>query len=255
MKKENTAIRLKTIMNMRGLRQVDILNLTVPYCQKYNVKMNKSDISQYCSGKTEPNQEKLFILGNALNVSEAWLMGFDVPMERTPYKAESVQNSSVSAQCKEIIEICNQLSPHNQRKVLAYSKNLLSAQQMEEDLRACSAYSNLERERLLWKQASLAADAINAFVDWLGFDPRHHSEQERTIIFRDKPVVLFPAVSDPVGEPLIGEVEAPYDRQWYTDWLRALMHGITANVDFDGQQIRNPQQNKRLYDILQAFKG
>ena len=111
---------------MRGLRQVDILNLTVPYCQKYSVKMNKSDISQYCSGKTEPNQEKLFILGNALNVSEAWLMGFDVPMERTPYKAESVQNSSVSAQCKEIIEICNQLSPHNQRKVLAYSKNLLS---------------------------------------------------------------------------------------------------------------------------------
>ena len=103
--------------------------------------------------------------------------------------------------------------------------------------------------------ASLAADAINAFVDWLDFDPRHRSEQERTIIFRDKPVVLFPAVSDPVGEPLIGEVEAPYDRQWYTDWLRALVHGITANVDFDGQQIRNPQQNKRLYDILQAFKG
>ena len=81
MKKENTAIRLKTIMNMRGLRQVDILNLTVPYCQKYSVKMNKSDISQYCSGKTEPNQEKLFILGNALNVSEAWLMGYDVPMQ------------------------------------------------------------------------------------------------------------------------------------------------------------------------------
>ena len=81
MKKENTAIRLKTIMNMRGLRQIDILNLTVPYCQKYNVKMNKSDISQYCSGKTEPNQEKLFILGNALNVSEAWLMGYDVPMQ------------------------------------------------------------------------------------------------------------------------------------------------------------------------------
>ena len=50
-------------------------------------------------------------------------------------------------------------------------------------------------------------------------------------------------------------MEAPYDRQWYTDWLRALMHGITANADFDGRQIRNPQQNKRLYDILQAFKG
>ena len=91
MKRENTAIRLKTIMNMRGLRQVDILNLTVPYCQKYNVKMNKSDISQYCSGKTEPNQEKLFILGNALSVNEAWLMGFDVPMERVTKKVETNQ--------------------------------------------------------------------------------------------------------------------------------------------------------------------
>ena len=82
MKKETTAQRLKQIMTQRNLRQVDILNLTIPYCIKYDVKMNKSDISQYCSGKTEPNQDKLFVLGSALNVSEAWLMGYDVPMER-----------------------------------------------------------------------------------------------------------------------------------------------------------------------------
>lgn len=56
MKKENTASRLREIMETRNLRQVDILNMTRPYCQKYNVKMNKSDISQYCSRKTEPNQ-------------------------------------------------------------------------------------------------------------------------------------------------------------------------------------------------------
>ena len=79
MKRENTSSRLKQIMVERNLRQVDILKLTEPYCQKYNVKMNKSDISQYCSGKTEPNQDKLFVLGKALQVNEAWLMGFDVP--------------------------------------------------------------------------------------------------------------------------------------------------------------------------------
>lgn len=83
MKKENTAIRLKKIMKERNLRQVDILNKTLPYCEKYGVKMNKSDISQYCSGKSEPNQDKLFVLGEALNVNEAWLMGYDVPMERS----------------------------------------------------------------------------------------------------------------------------------------------------------------------------
>ena len=44
--------------------------------------MNKSDISQYVSGKVEPSQEKLVVLGMALNVTESWLMGFDVPMER-----------------------------------------------------------------------------------------------------------------------------------------------------------------------------
>lgn len=82
MKEENTSIRLRKLMDTRGLRQVDILNLAIPYCEKYDVKMNKSDISQYCSGKTEPNQDKLFVLGAALNVNEAWLMGYDVPMER-----------------------------------------------------------------------------------------------------------------------------------------------------------------------------
>lgn len=90
MEKKNTAIRLKEIMNTRGIRQVDILNLTIPYCKKYNVKMNKSDISQYCSGKTEPNQEKLFILGSALNVNEAWLMGYDVPIERNDYEDQNI---------------------------------------------------------------------------------------------------------------------------------------------------------------------
>ena len=145
MKRENTAIRLKTIMNMRGLRQVDILNLTVPYCQKYDVKMNKSDISQYCSGKTEPNQEKLFILGNALNVNEAWLMGFDVPMERVSNKVEINRSAPRSDECREILEICEQLSTHNQRKVLTYSKNLLSTQQMEEDLLAAHARTDVEQ--------------------------------------------------------------------------------------------------------------
>mgnify|MGYP002581746543 CR=1 FL=1 len=76
--KENTSDRLKKIMEERKIKQVDILNMSLPYCRKYNIKMNKSDISQYVSGKVEPSQEKLVILGMALDVSEAWLMGLDV---------------------------------------------------------------------------------------------------------------------------------------------------------------------------------
>lgn len=82
MNREYTANRLKEIMFQRNLKQVDILEMVQPYCKKYNIKMNKSHISQYVSGKVEPSQDKLVILGMALNVSEAWLMGFDVPKER-----------------------------------------------------------------------------------------------------------------------------------------------------------------------------
>lgn len=80
--KETTSTRLQRILSERGLKQVDVLERAVPYCKEYGIKLNKSDLSQYVSGKVEPGQDKLTILGLALNVSEAWLMGFDVPMER-----------------------------------------------------------------------------------------------------------------------------------------------------------------------------
>ena len=61
MNKVTTAERLKEIMEERNLKQVDILNLSLPLCAKWDVKMNKSDISQYVSGKVEPSQEKLVV--------------------------------------------------------------------------------------------------------------------------------------------------------------------------------------------------
>ena len=79
---DTTADRLKQIMAQRDLKQTDILRMAKPYCEKYNIKMGKSDLSQFVNGKVEPGQWKLTILGLALNVSEAWLMGLDVPMER-----------------------------------------------------------------------------------------------------------------------------------------------------------------------------
>lgn len=90
MKVCNTSVRLKSIMQERNLKQVDILRMSEPYCRKYNVRLNKNDLSQYVSGKVEPGQSKLFILGKTLNVSEAWLMGFDVP--RTNISFDGITN-------------------------------------------------------------------------------------------------------------------------------------------------------------------
>lgn len=81
--KKTTSERLNEIMCKQNLKQVDILENAKKYCEKYNIKLTKSDLSQFVSGKVEPGQAKLFILGLTLNVSEAWLMGYDVPPERT----------------------------------------------------------------------------------------------------------------------------------------------------------------------------
>lgn len=79
---DNVSTRLKQIMSMRNLKQVDIIRKAEPFCRQYNVSLKKNDLSQYVSGKTNPGQKKLFLLALTLDVSEAWLMGYDVPMER-----------------------------------------------------------------------------------------------------------------------------------------------------------------------------
>ncbi|MGN0489432.1 MAG: S24 family peptidase [Ruminococcus sp.] len=82
MNKYSTGDRLRFLMKERNLKQVDIINLAQPYCKKYKIKLHKNDLSQYVNGKVVPGQDKLYILALALNVSEAWLLGFDVPMYR-----------------------------------------------------------------------------------------------------------------------------------------------------------------------------
>ena len=101
MKSSNTSERLKQLMKDRSLRQVDVLNMAKPFCDEHNVKLGKNDLSQYVSGKVEPGQEKLAILGNTLGVSEAWLMGYDVPMERSEPQGISPLPSEPQEQEKE----------------------------------------------------------------------------------------------------------------------------------------------------------
>ena len=80
MKASNTAERLKQLLSMHKMKQVDVLKKAEPFCKEYNIKLTKSDLSQYVNGLVEPGQDKLKILGLALNVNEAWLMGYEVPM-------------------------------------------------------------------------------------------------------------------------------------------------------------------------------
>ena len=77
--------------------------------------------------------------------------------------ADSIQAVSSSSQCKEIIEECEQLSAHNQRKVLTYSKNLLSTQQMEDDLLPNAAHEMNPTE----EQKKHADDVMKDDKEWI----------------------------------------------------------------------------------------
>ena len=66
-------IRFQQAMNERNIKQSDLAERT---------GLGKSAISQYATGKYEPKQRALHLLAEVLDVSEMWLMGYDVPMER-----------------------------------------------------------------------------------------------------------------------------------------------------------------------------
>jgi transcriptional regulator with XRE-family HTH domain len=73
--------RLKEALDMRGMKQTDLVKAT---------GIGKSSISTYLSGDYEPKQRNIYKIAKALNVNEAWLMGYDVPPERTPFPKDAL---------------------------------------------------------------------------------------------------------------------------------------------------------------------
>ena len=127
MKTANTASRLKEIMDERRLRQVDILNAAKPYCEKYGIKLGRNDLSQYVSGKVEPGQEKLTILGLALNVSETWLMGYDVsPSRDVGYSSVERIDLNIRGAKKWATDV--RFSEQQTNRIIEYLENLASKQ-------------------------------------------------------------------------------------------------------------------------------
>lgn len=70
---ESIARRLRKAMDAAGKKQADLVRET---------GLDRGSISSYLSGKYEPKQKALYKLAVALDVSEAWLLGYDIPKER-----------------------------------------------------------------------------------------------------------------------------------------------------------------------------
>lgn len=74
---ESFSTRLNDAMALRELKQIDFVHAA----EKFNIKLGKSHMSQYVSGKIVPRADIAHFLAAYLRVNEDWLMGKDVPME------------------------------------------------------------------------------------------------------------------------------------------------------------------------------
>lgn len=132
MKISSSSIRLKEIMEKQNLKQIDILNKTLPYCEKYNVKMNKSNISQYVSGKVEPSQDKIMVLSMALGVSESWLMGFDGNDTKDPSEGKAKVSKEIAVEDFEFYNKFSLLSKEEQEIIMNLMNYMLSHKKSED---------------------------------------------------------------------------------------------------------------------------
>ena len=72
----------------------------------------------------------------------------------------------------------------------------------------------------------------------------------RTIQLAGRTRTLFGQQPDPEGYPALAAEPLAFDRQYYTDWLAALMHLIEGNADYEGGQTFDPEQNARLGRLI-----
>lgn len=77
---DSFANRLAIAMQLNNINQIELSEKT----KAFPKTISQSLINKYLKGKAFARQDNIYILCKILNVDEAWIMGFDVPMERTP---------------------------------------------------------------------------------------------------------------------------------------------------------------------------
>ena len=120
-RKYSVGSRLQQIMDERNLRSVDLHDLVKPLCKKYDISISKSQLSQYINDFNEPGQRRLFIIAQALDVNEAWLLGYDVDRARKPV------SSNASERAEEFVALFSQLTNEEKAMIIHSMKGILAS--------------------------------------------------------------------------------------------------------------------------------
>lgn len=86
----------------------------------------KSSICNYIRGDFEPKQKRIHKLAEALDVSEAWLMGYDVPPER---ETPSREDPEISEGERLLLDLFRKVPEDQQKLVLQMIRAALGSQE------------------------------------------------------------------------------------------------------------------------------
>ena len=117
---ESCSLRISKALQIRNMKQSEL---------SVKTGIPKSAISQYCSGAFKPKQKRLYLIAQVLQVDEAWLMGLDVPMERSNsvsgFSSPALQELTTEEQ--RLIQSFRSLNTEGQQKILDYTADLCAS--------------------------------------------------------------------------------------------------------------------------------
>lgn len=119
--------RLKETMITRGITQSDLSAMT---------SIRASSISDWLNDKYSPKQDKIAIIAKALNVSPAWLMGYD--------EVESEEQKGYYDD-PEVAKLANEIKNDPELRLLLDAKRSLSKEDMESVINITKSLLRKER--------------------------------------------------------------------------------------------------------------
>ena len=119
MKISNFAKKLKEAMDIRKVSQTELHEKT---------GIGKPSINAYLKGEYKAKQDKVDLIAEALRVDPTWLIGYDVPMERS--SRESFNNGYYTD--PETAELAEKLRTDPDMKILFSAAKDLTPEEMQQ---------------------------------------------------------------------------------------------------------------------------
>ena len=108
-KTSTTSARLQEVMRSKHIKQADLTRMT---------GISRGAISNYVLGRYEPKSDIINKLAKALDCSEMWLWGYDVPMEREEVKTSP---SHTLAEYEDILLKALRKVPEDKREAVTHA--------------------------------------------------------------------------------------------------------------------------------------